>query len=180
MKKLLTLVLLCLVMALTTQAQIFNTSSTLKQGRFSAGFEPGIYAGGNADFTLFLHGGAGLTKGIDLGLKLGVLTSNVYFGGDVEFCFSRFFSLSVGAHNFGNFGLDFTGLVTLPIRNVAKFYTGLDTDIIFTDPDTKIPLWIPLGVEIPLRSNMYFYFETEINVSEYGSHFIGGGLNFII
>ncbi len=180
MKKLLTLIILCCLLPLSMHAQIFNTSSTLKPGRFNVGFEPGIYAGGDADFTLFLHGGVGLTKGADLGLKLGVLSGNVYFGGDVEFCLNRYFSFSAGAHSWGNFGLDFTGLVTLPIRNVAKFYTGLDADIIFSEPDTKIPLWIPLGLEIPLRSNMYFHFETEINVSEYGSHFIGGGLNFII
>jgi hypothetical protein len=177
MKKLFFPALLCLATSLN--AQVFNTAGTLKPGRFSAGFEPGIYINGNTDFNLFLHGGAGITQGIDFGLKLGVLGDETYFGGDIEFALAKIFSLSGGAHSYGNFGLDFTALFTFPLGTSVSLYTGLDSDIVFAEPETLFPLWVPLGVEIPLKKPILFLFETEINITDVGSHFIGGGLNFI-
>lgn len=171
-------ILSLLLIAISLNAQVFNTSSTLKKGQFSAGFEPGLYFGGN-DFTLFLHGGIGLTSGADLGLKIGLLNGATYIGGDVEFQLGKIFSLSVGAHGQGNFGLDGTALFTFPIKSDVKLYTGLDMDILFYDNnDSQIPLWLPLGLEIAMKKNMSFLFETEISLTDYGSHFLGGGLNF--
>jgi hypothetical protein len=176
MKKLLIIPLIFISLGLS--AQIFNTSSTLKRGKFSAGFEPGIYAGNGSDFTLFLHGGIGITSGTDLGIKIGVLNNDTYVGGDVEFSLGRIFSLSAGAHSWGNFGLDATGLFTFPIKGGVGLFTGLDMDIVFEEDNTEIPLWIPIGVDIKMRSNMSFIFEAEINITDYGQHFLGGGLNF--
>lgn len=185
MKKTL-LLSLFIVLTLSLGAQVFNTSSTLKRKQFSAGFEPGFYIGGDADFNLFLHGGAGLTKGVDLALKIGVLNgNNTYIGGDVEFALGRRFSLSAGAHSYGVFGLDGTALFTFPIKSVAHLYTGFDVDINFYNnnnnnngDDIHAPLWIPIGIEIPMNSNMAFLFESEICLTDYGSHYLGGGLNF--
>jgi hypothetical protein len=175
MKKLLIIPLvLC---ALSLNAQIFNTSSTLKRGQFSAGFEPGIYANGSSDFTLFLHGGVGITSGTDLGLKIGLLNGATYVGGDVEFALGKRFSLSFGGHSWGDFALDGTALFTFPIKSGVKLYTGLDTDIIFAN-ETYIPVWLPIGLEIGIKNNMAFLFEAEINLTDVGSHFLGGGLNF--
>ncbi len=157
-------------------AQVFNSSSTLKRGKFSAGFEPGIYVNGDTDFNLFLHGGAGITSGVDLGLKLGVLGHTNYVGADVEFQFGKQFSLSTGAHSYGDFGLDITALYTFDLSKI-NIYTGLDLDIVFDD-DVEFPLWLPIGVEVGLKSNMAFIFETSINLTDYGAHWIGGGLNF--
>jgi hypothetical protein len=167
-----------LLFALSSSAQVFNTSSTLKKAQFSAGFEPGVYVSGGTSFDLFLHGGAGITQGVDLGLKLGV-GNQFYFGGDVEFMLSRRFSVAAGAHAYGNFGLDFTGLFTLPLGSSADLYSGLDADVNFHPGSISVPLWIPLGLEIPIRKYILFYFETEINITPAGSHFIGGGLNFL-
>ena len=176
MKKL--LILAFGLITISLNAQVFNTSSTLKRGQFSAGFEPGLYIGGN-DFTLFLHGGIGLTSGTDLGLKVGLLNGATYIGGDVEFSLGKHFSLSVGAHGQGNLGLDGTALFTFPIKQDVKIYTGLDMDVLFYDNnDTQIPFWVPLGLEIRMRKNMSFMFEAEINLTDVGSHFLGGGLNF--
>lgn len=176
MKKLLIIPLIFISLGLS--AQIFNTSSTLGRGKFSAGFEPGIYAGGGNEFTLFLHGGIGITSGADLGLKVGLLNGATYVGGDVEFALGKRFSLSAGAHSWGDFGLDATALFTFPLKSGVGLYTGLDMDIVFAENETYIPLWLPIGLEIKMRSNMAFLFEAEINLTDYGYHFFGGGLNF--
>ncbi len=159
--------------------QVFNTSGTLKPGKFSAGFEPGVYVNGGTSFNLFLHGGVGITKNFDFGLKLGVFESNVYFGGDVEYAFAKFFSLSAGAHSFGDFALDATGLFTFDLGSTVDLYTGLDLDIVFAENETYFPLWIPIGIEVPIKSYMLFLFETEINATDNASHYIGAGLNFL-
>jgi hypothetical protein len=161
-------------------AQIFNTSSTLKTGQFSAGFEPSIYINGGNDFNLFLHAGAGITHSVDFGLKMGLMGNNVYIGGDIEFAFGNHFSLSAGAHSWGDLGLDATGLFTFPIASSSKLYTGLDADIILAEGNTLFPIYLPIGFEIPIKKYILFIFETEIRLTPEGHHFIGGGLNFLI
>jgi hypothetical protein len=179
MKKSILLLLAAMAITEVLNAQVFNTSSTLKKGQFSAGFEPGIYINGDNDFNLFLYGGAGLTNSIDFGIKLGVLGNNIYFGGDVEFGLGKIFSFSAGAHSWGNFGLDAMGLATFHIGNSIGIYTGLDLDIEFIEGDTYLPLMLPIGLEIPLKKNILFIFESEIGLSDTGYNFLGGGLNFI-
>jgi hypothetical protein len=179
MKNYLLIILLAIAFSIGIKAQVFNTSSTLKQGQFSAGFEPGIYISGVNDFNLFLHAGAGITQSIDFGIRLGLMGDNVYLGGDVEFTIGKHFSVSAGAHSWGNFGLDATGLFTFPIASKAKIFTGLDADIILAEGNTQFPLLLPIGIEIPLKKYILFIFETEIRLTHDGQHFIGGGLNFL-
>jgi hypothetical protein len=177
MKRFIILAFVC-ALAGTVNAQVFNTSSTLKRGSFSAGFEPGVYAGGGSDFNLFLHGGIGITSGVDLGLKLGVLGGANYFGGDVEFALGKKFSVSAGAHSWGNFGLDGTALYTFDIAKGVDLFLGFDMDIDFPENDVQLGAWIPIGLEIGIKKNMAFIFESSICVTDYGAHWIGGGLNF--
>ncbi|MBN2524138.1 MAG: hypothetical protein JXB24_12770 [Bacteroidales bacterium] len=177
MKKIIFLTCLCSFITIGN-AQVFNTSGTLKPGKFSAGFEPGVYVNGETSPNLFLYAGAGIVNGLDFGLKLGLFEHDIYFGGDIEFALGKVFSLSAGAHSWGDFALDATGLLTFQLGKAVDLYTGLDMDVIFAD-DTLIPLWIPIGIEVPLKSYMLFLFETEINVTDVGSHYIGGGLNFL-
>jgi hypothetical protein len=54
-------------------AQVFNTGQTLKPKAISLGIEPAFVVNGDAQFMLFLHGGIGLVKGTDFGIKLGFL-----------------------------------------------------------------------------------------------------------
>ena len=168
MKKLFVLIFVLGLSTIFVQAQVFNTSSTLKRGQFSVGIEPGLYINGSSDFNLFLHGGVGITHNTDFGLKLGVLGNETYIGGDVEFALAKIFSLSVGAHSWGDFGLDGTGLLTFPLTSGVKIYTN----------EVQVPLWIPVGLQIGMNKNMAFIFESEINVTDVGSHFLGGGLSF--
>ncbi|HON19507.1 MAG TPA: hypothetical protein PK990_10145 [Salinivirgaceae bacterium] len=171
---------------LSVNAQVFNTGQTLKPGKFSLGVEPSIIINGNSDFMLFFHGGYGLKSGTDFGLTLGVLNGDTYIGGDVEFTIAKRISLSAGAHHWGNFGLDATLLGTLPITKAVNFFGGLDTDINFIkadtdgdgdkETDTKFLLWLPLGVEVGLRSNLAFIFEASVGLTDPAYHLIGGGV----
>jgi len=178
MKRFIIPFILTLFFASASYGQVFNTSSTLKPGRFSLGIEPVVYVSGGPDFNLFLHGGIGIVPKIDFGMKLGVMGGGVYFGGDLEFNINRYFSLSGGAHVWGDLGLDFTGLVTLPL-GPADIYSGLDMDVIMADGGPYFPLWIPIGIELPIKKHLLFFFETEILLTNNASHMIGGGVSFI-
>ena len=170
---------LILFIGIAVSGQVFNTSATLKPGRFNLGIEPSVYVGGATDFNLFLHGGVGIVHGIDFAMKLGLMGDQVYVGGDVEFSLTKRISFAAGAHNYNDFGLDFTGLFTFPLGSSASIFGGLDADLNFPGDNIDVPLWIPLGLEIPMKKNILFIFETEINVTNHNRHFIGGGVNFL-
>lgn len=177
MKKILT-VFLAMVVSLSATSQVFNTGQTLKPKHFSLGIEPAVLINGNGNFILFLHGGAGITNDIDFGVTLGVLGSSNYFGADVEFAVGRLLSVAVGAHDFGVFGIDGTLNATFPIRKDVRIFTGADIDINFPTNNTQLLLWLPIGVEIGMRSNVSFIFEAEIGLTDPAYSLIGGGLNF--
>jgi len=177
MKKILSFLLL-LLMASSAFSQVFNTGQTLKPKTFSLGIEPGVLINGNSDFILFLHGGYGIKKGIDFSLKAGFLGATDYFGADVEFALPYRTSFVVGAHQFGDFGLDGALNITFPIKSDIRLSSGLDLDINFNDDKTRFLLWLPLGLEIGVRKNMSFIFEAEIGLTDPAYNFIGGGLNF--
>lgn len=168
--------LAALLLTLSVSGQVFNTGQTLKRGTFSIGFEPVILLDAGNDFMLFGHAGFGLTKGVDLAVKLGGLAGNTYFGADVEFSLKKRISVSVGAHNFGDFGLDGTLNLTFPVGR-AMLYTGVDTDLVLAN-DSDLLLWIPIGLELGLRKGMSFIFEAEIAANNSAYNLIGGGLNF--
>ncbi|MGF1585593.1 MAG: hypothetical protein ACFCUM_09750 [Bacteroidales bacterium] len=176
MKKIL-LIALIITVSNVSKAQVFNTGQTLSPGTFSVGIQPAVLINGNSNFMLFLHGGYGVTRGIDFALKLGVLGNKNYFGADVEFALDRNMSVSFGAHDFGVFGLDGTFLIDIPLRNDVRLFTGADLDINFAN-ETQILFWLPIGIEIGLKSNMNFIFESSIGLTDPAYNIIGGGLNF--
>ncbi|MEY1638324.1 hypothetical protein [Tenuifilum osseticum] len=159
--------------------QVFNTGQTLKPKTISVGFEPAVLINGSNEFMLFLHGGYGLTRGIDVGITAGVLGPDNYFGANVEFVLGKNVSLAGGAHSFGSFGLDGTLNLTFGLAKGVRLITGLDTDINFPDGgDTQFLLWIPAGVDIGLRKNMSFILEAEIGLTDPAYNLIGGGVVF--
>ncbi|MDD2197474.1 MAG: hypothetical protein PHE03_02175 [Bacteroidales bacterium] len=176
-KKILT-AFLAMVVSLSATSQVFNTGQTLKPRQFSLGIEPAVLIKGNGNFILFLHGGAGITNGIDLGLTLGVLGPDNYFGANVEFAITRLLSIAVGAHNSNIFGIDATLNATFPIRKDVNIFTGADIDIDFPKNKAQLLLWLPIGVEVGLRNNVSFIFEAEIGLTDPAGSLIGGGLNF--
>lgn len=177
MKKVLSFLLLLLIVS-SSFSQVFNTGQTLKPKTFSLGIEPGVMINGSSDFMLFLYGGYGIKQGIDFSVKAGFLGTTDYFGADVEFALPYRMSFAVGAHQFGDFGLDGALNITFPIKNDIRFSSGLDLDVNFNDDKTRFLLWLPLGLEIGIRKNMSFIFEAEIGLTDPAYNFIGGGLNF--
>ncbi|MBN2347529.1 MAG: hypothetical protein JXJ22_01755 [Bacteroidales bacterium] len=176
MKKPTVLLILCFL-TIGAYSQVFNTSSTLGKGNFSAGFEPVIYINGGNDLGLFLHGGAGLTSNVDLGVKLGIFGGSTYVGGDLEFEVGKNFSISAGAHAFNDLAIDGTALFTLPLAGNVSLYTGADMDIIFAN-EILIPVWIPVGLEVGIKNKVSFILESQIKITNVGYHVLGGGLNF--
>lgn len=166
------------IISISAHAQVFNTAGTLKKNSLSFGLEPAVlvYGGGN-DFMMYFHGGYGIKSGIDLGIHLGA-GNTTYFGADLEWGLGNHFSLTTGAHNFGDFGLDGALNVSFDIASGVDLYSGLDMDIVFAENKTILPLWLPLGVEIGVGTKMSFILETEINLTDNAYHVIGGGLNF--
>lgn len=158
--------------------QVFNSAGTLKKGTFAVGAEPVIYPESN-DFQLFLYGGYGLKSGIDMNLKLGVGNTN-YYGIDAEWALKKNISAAFGFHHFGDAGLDGTILFNIPITSGSKFYAGLDMDLVFAQDQVRIPLWVPLGVEINVKNTMSFIFEFELAATSDAYHILGGGLMFYL
>ena len=180
MKRVVILMLISIV-AVNISAQVFGTSSTLSKNKFSLGLEPSIYTSGNyEDFMFFIHGGYGLKSGVDLGVKLGLLGDENYIGADVEFVLGKKFSLSGGFHDFYDFSIDGTALFSFPLGSAATLSSGLDMDIILAEPETIVPLWIPIVVEIGIKDNMVFILEAELDTKliDESYHFLGGGLQF--
>lgn len=170
------LIACCLVLGFGVNAQVFNTAKTLKTGTFAVGIEPMVIANGGSDFILFGHIGYGLAKDIDISAKAGILANSNYYGADVEFGFLKNFSLSAGAHVWGDFGLDATFLTSIDIASNVNIYGGADLDLNFGN-DVYTNFWIPLGVEVELNKNMAFIMEASIGINNSTPHLFGGGVN---
>jgi hypothetical protein len=166
---------------LVSFSQVFNTASTLKPGRFSIGLNPVVYDNYNNEFGLFLHGGVGIVPKVDFALHYGIFRYEDYFGADIEWnILSAKPSLSIitGAHKYYDAGLDLGLNLSFPITAGAHIYTGVDADINFGDHETYAPVWLPVGVEISLKSRVAFLFEAEIPLSESAWTIFGGGVAF--
>ena len=101
-------------------SQVFNTGQTLKKGTFSLGLNPAYHINGPSDgINIYFHGGYGIKQGIDLSIKFGVGDTQ-YFGADLEWALGKKISLTTGAHDFGEFGLDGTLNFTIPLRSGTK------------------------------------------------------------
>lgn len=171
---------LFLMSSLLASSQVFNTASVLKPGKFSLGIEPVVY---DNDLGLFLHGGVGLKAGVDLSLKYGFLKYNDYFGADLEWSLlagKPSISLTTGGHMMHDFGFDFGLNLSFSVSKGAQLYTGIDSDLNFYQNDTRFLAWIPVGVQLSLRSKVAFMLEAEIGITDnsYPRNIFGGGLAF--
>ncbi len=164
-------------MPLFSNAQVFNTATTLKPRHFSIGLNPVYF---NEDLGMFIYGNAGIKSGIDLSLKFGILDGSDYLGFDLEWRLlggKPDISLLTGIHSWGDFGLDLGLNISFPVKGDIAIYTGLDSDINFNDDVTGL-FWIPLGIEIKMRKNISLLFEGEIPISDPAFPIIGGGVSF--
>lgn len=176
MKKIVS-VFICLLFASATFGQVFNTAGILKKGKISLGLNPSYY---NDNLGFFIHGNVGVLSGIDFSCKYGFLDGSNYIGGDLEWeIMSRKPSLSVttGAHYINDIGLDCSLNISTSIKKGVYVYSGVDTDIEFAN-DTYLLLWIPVGVDLRIKSKLSFIFEAEIPVSNSAFAIIDGGIIF--
>ena len=175
MKKVLTGILFCLIPLLGI-SQTFNYGKSFGQGNFALGVAPAVHKGGPSNgLNLFLHAGYGLKQGVDLALKFG-LGREYYFGAELEWGLLRFLALTTGLHSFGHFGLDAGLNLSFPIRSDTRFYTGIDMDLIFAD-QLQAPFWLPVGIELGLRRDLYFILEGGIGLNPEAWHIIDLGIN---
>lgn len=168
--------LLIISLAIASYSQVFNTGQTLKKGTIVLGLNPIFY--GN-DFGIYFHGGIGLKQGLDLGAKVGLGAGGNYFGADLEWAISAgkpHISIAAGGHMQGDFGIDGTINLTLPLTKSVYLFSGGDMDINFGNP-VSFPLWIPIGLQVGLTKQMNIILEGDIGVLDAGSIF-GGGLNY--
>lgn len=167
------------------QAGVFGTAGLLKPGHFTFGLEPEI-AFSPSHFILWIHGGLGLTRSIDLDVQLG-LGADMVFGADLEFGLIRDtkntpgLSFAAGAHGSSNLGLDATLLLSNNFRTFS-FFGALDADIEFVDTGNEteiiLPIYFDLGVAIPIARQMEFIFEGNIGITEHAASSLSGGVLF--
>jgi len=164
----------------SSYCQVCNSASTLRPGQFSIGIAPIIYVDYGRDVGLFLNGGVGITRSIDLSLKL-ILNDNLtYFGGDLEFAILKgmpTISLAAGMHAYNNVGIDATFNLTFPIRGIVAIYCGLDNDIEFHDHGTSFPFWGFIGLQAMLRRHFGIFMEIDIGINDPAPNMLDLGLN---
>lgn len=170
-------VFICLLITATTFGQVFNTASTMKKGKLSLGLNPAYY---NDNLGLFVHGNAGIISGIDLSIKYGLLDGSDYFGTDLEWGLIQkklSVSLTTGVHYINDIGLDVSLNISTALKRDVHFYSGIDTDLELAN-DIDMLLWIPIGVDLRIKSKLSFILEAEIPVNDPAFAIIDGGIVF--
>ncbi len=160
-------------------AQVHNSAGTLRPGRFSLGIAPIFFVDRGSDVGLFLHGGVGIARNMDLSLKFRLNNNDTYFGGDLEFALLKgmpTLSLAAGMHAYNKMGIDVTFNLTFPIRKIASLYGCLDLDVEFNDHDTNLPLWGVIGFEVMARRQLGILMEIDIGITERAPNMFGIGL----
>ena len=159
-------------------SQTFNTAHILRPGHFSAGINPVL---NNHEPGLYLHGGYGINKLVDLGVRYGILEGQDYFGADLEWALSRSksfqLSLITGGHVLNDFGFDLGLSLSIPMTEYAIIFTGLDMDF-YPQPGTHHYTWLPIGVEVKWLRNSSIILEEDIPMSDWAWNIFGGGIAF--
>ncbi len=178
MKKLL-LLLLPTAFSTFLFSQSFNTAQLLNPRSYSLGINPVLY---EKNPGIFIHGGYGINKKIDIALKYGFLDGADYIGADLEWGLGKVgkldISLVTGGHIRKDLGLDLGGVVSFPVTHYATIFSGVDADIVFNDQMEHFT-WVPLGVEVIFKRNAAFIFEVDVPMSEWAWNIFGGGVVFL-
>jgi hypothetical protein len=163
-----------------SSGQVCNTATILRPGRFSIGIAPVIYTRYNNDLDLYLNAGVGITRDMDLSIKLILDDYSTYFGGDFEFVILSgipTISLAAGMHSSYNLGVDATFNLSLPIRKILSLYGGLDGDIEFYDHGTGFPLWGFLGLQVMVRRHLGLFMEIDVGIHDFAPDMLDIGIN---
>jgi len=173
----LTLLVIVLAMLSTGRAQVLNSGISLKSDKFRLGLLPTVLSD---NFGIFVQGGYGLRSDMDINFRIGAGYPDMYVGADLEFMIltrKPYFSVSAGAHYFGDVGLDASGTFTIPIDPQVHLYTGLDMDIIFNEDKTNVPFWFRLGAEVAFKKNLSILLEAGLGINDPAYSIFSGGFN---
>jgi hypothetical protein len=177
MKKTIILIFLG-ILSHTGFSQVFNTGNLTDQGKFSAGVAPAYFINGNSGTPLLLlYGNYALRNDIGLNLKIGSSLSKAYFGAAMTWGLGSNFTLGTGVHNFDYFGIDANLNYNIHLSKDSRLFTGLNASVLF-ESDTRLPLWVPLGVEVQIKDKLSFILETEIAVTKPAYHIISAGVAY--
>lgn len=159
-------------------AQSFNTGKLLDRGSYSLGANP-LFTGSNNAFSMYLHGGAGLSEKVDFAVRYGIFEGDDYFGADFEWGLyytpAIQLSLVTGAHVQRDMGLDAGLCLSFSLTPEIYLFSGMDMDIEF-DAETEFFTWIPIGLEIYLRRQLSLIMEADLAISEFAPNLFGGGV----
>lgn len=173
-------ILFILASIINSSAQVCNTAATLPGAQFSIGVAPLIYVNYGNNMGLLLTGGVGITKNVDVSVRLILNGSSVYFGGDVEFSILRgvpTLSLTTGLHAQNNVGIDGTLNLTFPVHKIVGIYCGIDSDLNFYRHHIDFPFWGFVGVDVKVRRSLGLFFEIDIGLNHPAPHIFNLGLN---
>lgn len=173
-------VILLFFLPMAVFAQTFNDGKILKRGNFSAGVNPVIE---NKLPGVYVRGGYGLKRNVDLNVKYGVFEGADYVGADIGWYLKgkrhSDFSLYAGAHGLRNYGLDAGLSAGFTLSSYVTIFSGLDADLNF-NVNLDHFVWLPLGLKIYLSPRMRFILEGDLPLVEFAPGILGGGFSFYI
>lgn len=168
MKRSLIFLSVCIIIS-HSGAQVLNSGSTLRPGKFSLSLAPIFYIDQGSDIGLYTVAGLGISRQLDFSVKACFHDKPVYIGGDIEYMILGGFptvSIAFGMHKYNKLGIDGTFNLTFPIRHVASLYGGLDVDVEFSDHNTTVPLWGFVGLEVVVRKHLGFVVEIDPSIND--------------
>lgn len=158
------------VVDLYAQDGLFSDGRSLQKDQIEVAFQP-VFLTEADEFIFFLRGRYGLSEFRDVEAKLGLLSSDIFFGAHAEepFLESKEYNLRTyfqyGFQFWGNFGLKASYNIRYALDQNIRFYTGLLYQPTFGDV-IQHPLIIPIGLSYrPSEFDGYLFFE------------LNGGLN---
>ncbi len=165
----------------------FGDAQTLEHEVFTLGIQP-IYFTESEDGMLMFRGAYGISRGITLHGKLGLLEDNTYAGGHLEIGLASepasevSLSLLTGAHVWNEPGLKISTILSKRLDQVSLF-SGLSYEPLFLEPNTIEPLLVPIGVDFHLsNSSANIVLEADLGVNDDGDFLqaISGGVYFYL
>ena len=162
-------------------AQVFNTSHSIQRASFALSASPTVFMDdGVNEIAMFVYGGYGIGRGIDLHVRAGFFETSNYIGANLEWTVRRtspFVSLSAGAHYVDDPAVDGTLNLTFPTRRGIEFYLGLDADLILDD-DPDLPAWVFFGGAYNLINQIDIIAEFNYGIFEIAPHILATGFVF--
>jgi hypothetical protein len=168
-----------------SDAQVFNTAQKLKQGTFRLCIAPLLLVdNGNPDLGMYVLGGVGVTRVMDLYVSSRLASQNrSNFGVGLQWALIKgtpALSLTTGGHIGPNIGIDGTFDIAFPVGSSVVLYSGLDMDLDFNHSETTTSAWIFIGPRVQIRKNTTLFLEVDVGIPQETPSIFGLGLSFYL